>query len=181
MKRRAALHLIAAGVVAEPSALSQHHRSTAAPAPTGGKLQFFTPAQDALLDRLTEMIIPADNHSPGAHEARVSRFIDNIVGHSAKEIQEQWTAGLELVDDEARRRFDKPFLQCHPPQQDEILTAMAAAEPEPKMPVEHFFARLKLMTVDGYYTSAIGIHRELQYKGNAVLTEFPGCSHPEHK
>ena len=43
------------------------------------------------------------------------------------------------------------------------------------------FARLKLMTLDGYYTSAIGIHRELQYKGNAVLAEFPGCRHPEHK
>jgi hypothetical protein len=181
MKRRTALHLIAAGVVAEPSALPQHHRSTVVPAPTGEKLQFFTPGQDALLDRLSEMIIPADNRSPGAHEARVSRFIDNIVGNSAKEIQEQWTAGLELVEDEARRRFDKAFLQCHPAQQDQILAAMAAAEPEPKTPVERFFARLKLMTVDGYYTSTIGIHRELQYKGNAVLTEFPGCGHEEHK
>ena len=58
---------------------------------------------------------------------------------------------------------------------------MASAEPEPKTRVERFFARLKLMTVDGYYTSAIGIHRELEYKGNAVLTEFPGCGHEEHK
>ncbi len=181
MKRRTALPLIAAGMVAEPSAFPQHHRSTIAPAPTDGKLRFFTPAQDALLDRLTEMIIPADDHSPGAHEAKVSRFIDNIVGHSAKDIREHWTAGLELVDAETRRRFGKVFLQCAPVQQDQILAAMAAAEPKPTMPLEHFFARLKLMTVDGYYTSAIGIHRELQYKGNAVLTEFPGCRHPEHK
>ena len=57
---------------------------------------------------------------------------------------------------------------------------MAAAEPNPKTPIEYFFARLQLMTVDGYYTSAFGIHRELRYKGNVVLTEFPGCRHPGH-
>ena len=57
---------------------------------------------------------------------------------------------------------------------------MAAGEAEPKTELEQFFARLKLMTLDGYYTSAIGIHRELQYKGNAVLSEFPGCSHSDH-
>jgi len=181
MKRRTVLHVIAAGVVAEPSALPQHHQSTATPVQTDGKLRFFTSAQDALFDRLTEMIIPADDHSPGAHEAKVSRFIDNIVGHSSTEIRRGWTAGLELVDAEARRRFGSSFLQCALPQQDQILEAMAAAEPEPKMPLEHFFARLKLMTLDGYYTSATGIHRELQYKGNAVLAEFPGCRHPEHK
>jgi hypothetical protein len=181
MKRRTALHVIAAGVVAEGCALPQHVRSASVPAPTDSKLRFFNRAQDALLDRLTEMIIPADDRSPGAHEAQISHFIDNMVGHSAKEIQEHWTAGLELVDAEARRRFEKAFLQCAPWQQEQILAAMAAGEPEPKMPLEHFFARLKLMTVDGYYTSAIGIHRELQYKGNAVLTEFPGCRHPEHK
>ncbi len=37
------------------------------------------------------------------------------------------------------------------------------------------------MTIDGYYTSAIGIHKELEYKGNTALAEFPGCTHPEHQ
>jgi hypothetical protein len=57
---------------------------------------------------------------------------------------------------------------------------MAAGEAEPKTELEQFFARLKLMTIDGYYTSAIGIHRELGYKGNAVLSVFPGCNHSDH-
>jgi len=182
MKRRTALHVIAAGVVSEGSALPQHdHRPAGVPVPTDGKLRFFSRAQDELLDRLTEMIIPADDRSPGAHAAQVSRFIDNMVAYSAKEVQEQWTAGLEQVDAEARRRFEKAFLQCAPQEQEQILAAMAAGEPEPKMPLERFFVRLKLITVDGYYTSSIGIHRELQYKGNAVLSEFPGCHHPEHE
>ena len=36
-------------------------------------------------------------------------------------------------------------------------------------------------TIDGYYTSAIGIHQDLEYQGNTALAEFPGCTHPEHK
>ena len=35
-------------------------------------------------------------------------------------------------------------------------------------------------TIRGYYTSEIGIHRELTYQGNKFLREFVGCTHPEH-
>ena len=181
MKRHAALQLIAAGAVAETSAFPQHHQSIIPLATTDQKLLLLTPVQDELLDRLTEMIIPADNHSPGASGCKVSRFIDKIVGHSAKDIQERWTVGLQSIDDEARGRFDNLFLQCAPARQDEILAAIAAAETEPKTPLERTFTSLKLMTVNGYYTSEIGIHRELEYKSNAVLTEFPGCRHLEHR
>ncbi len=37
------------------------------------------------------------------------------------------------------------------------------------------------MTINGYYTSAIGIQQDLQYVGNDFLPEFPGCTHPEHQ
>jgi hypothetical protein len=37
------------------------------------------------------------------------------------------------------------------------------------------------LTVDGYYTSHVGIHQELHYKGNAYLKHFVACTHPEHK
>jgi len=38
-----------------------------------------------------------------------------------------------------------------------------------------FFRELKHLTVRGYYTSKIGIHDELEYKGNRILQEFVGC------
>jgi len=41
--------------------------------------------------------------------------------------------------------------------------------------------QLKLMTINGYYTSATGIHKDLQYKGNTALPDYYGCTHPEHK
>jgi hypothetical protein len=103
-----------------------------------------------------------------------------MIAHSSRESQELWTSGLKLVDAEAQKRFERPFPKCESAQREQILAAMAAGEAEPKTALERFFARLKLMTIDGYYTSAIGIHRELQYKGNAVLTEFPGCRHTDH-
>jgi hypothetical protein len=40
---------------------------------------------------------------------------------------------------------------------------------------------LKQMTVNGYYTSEIGIHKDMEYVGNAYLGAFPACTHPEHQ
>jgi hypothetical protein len=37
------------------------------------------------------------------------------------------------------------------------------------------------MTVDGNYTSEIGLHQDMQYQGNEHLLKFSGCAHPEHK
>lgn len=181
MERRTALQVIAGGVAAERLALAQHHLIRVAQAPAAHRLQFFSPAQNDLLDRLSEMIIPADEHSPGAHEAKVSLFIDLMVASSAKDAQQEWLSGLGAVDAEARRRFGQEFLQCSGPQQDQILAAMAANEGKPATELERFFARLKSMTIDGYYTSPTGIHKDLQYKGNTALAEFPGCRHPEHQ
>jgi gluconate 2-dehydrogenase gamma chain len=180
VKRRTALQVITAAVAAEQLGAAQHHLITLAQAPVAYTLKFFSPADNELLQRLTEMIIPADDHSPGAREAKVSLFIDLIVAHSIKNVQEQWSSGLKLVETEAQKTSGKSFLKCSPAEQDQIMAVMAASEAEPKTDLELFFARLKLATVDGYYTSEIGIHRELNYKGNAVLAEFPGCRHSEH-
>jgi hypothetical protein len=39
----------------------------------------------------------------------------------------------------------------------------------------------KQATVNGYYTSKIGIHDELKYKGNVFLREFVGCQTEDGK
>jgi hypothetical protein len=40
---------------------------------------------------------------------------------------------------------------------------------------------LKQMTVNGYYTSSIGIHKDMEYVGNTYLAAYPECTHPEHQ
>ncbi len=54
-------------------------------------------------------------------------------------------------------------------------------EDKPTTPEEKFFVEIKRATIDGYYTSRIGIHQELEYQGNVPQAEFIGCTHPEHK
>ncbi len=117
-----------------------------------------------------EMIIPADNHSPGAHAAQVSLFADLMVSTSSDQIKNQWRNGLKLLRQEAARSSLA-----------EALAKAAENEGRPQTELEHFFAALKEMTINGYYTSAIGIHQDLQYVGNTYLPSFPGCTRSDHK
>jgi gluconate 2-dehydrogenase gamma chain len=180
MERRTVLKLIGAGVMTDELGVAQHHPVVLAQTSAALNLQFFSLQQEKLLDRLCEMIIPADERSSGAHEAGVSRFIDLMVAHSQPSIQQEWVAGLEGVENEARAQFRKRFLECAPEEQDRIMAGMAAEEFEPSTALGRFFVLLKSRTLDGYYTSQIGIHQELRYKGNRPQAEFIGCSHPEH-
>lgn len=132
------------------------------------KLQFFTPAENELVDQLTEMIIPADQHSPGAHAAQVSLFADLMVATSDAGVKAQWRGGLRVIGEAAA----KSSLA-------EALAQAAAHEGRPATDLERFFAALKLMTVNGYYTSEIGIHQDLEYIGNTYLASFPGCNRVE--
>ena len=130
--------------------------------------------------RRIQLIIPADDHSQGSHEAKVSLFIDLMVSHSEPDVQDQWTHGLRAVENESRERFQKPFLECDAARQDQVMQTMSANEDYPETELEKFFRILKSRTIDGYYTSQIGIHQELKYKGNRPQAEFAGCTHPEH-
>jgi len=51
---------------------------------------------------------------------------------------------------------------------------MARNEEDPKAPEERFFGELKRASAGIYYTSKVGIHDDIQYKGNTLLTEFVG-------
>ena len=59
MERRIALKLITAGVLAERLQTARSQLVAIAQAPSAYQLQFFSPEQNKLLDRLTDMIIPA--------------------------------------------------------------------------------------------------------------------------
>ena len=129
--------------------------------------RFFTPAEFALVDELTEMIIPADAHSPGARGARVAGEIDRRLSESVEpEWQATWRAGLSGVDALSREINGKTFLHATAVGRMAVLTRMATGEAGPKTPMERFFGELKGATVRGYYTSKIGIHVDQEYKGN---------------
>ncbi len=159
----------------------QHGQAKTAEKTAPYKAKFFKADQMALIATISELIIPTDDHSPGAIAAEVPEFIDLMVSESPAENKKLWTDGLASMDALAKTRFQKAFNSASPEQQTTLLTEVSKNEMSPKTLEEKFFRAIKGMTIDGYYTSKIGIHQELQYKGNTYLKEFKGCTHPEHQ
>ena len=145
-------------------------RANAAP-----KLKALTPAQYATVEAFTDAIIPTDAHSPGAKAARVADYIDLLLSESDAALRNTWTQGLAGLDEAAMAKYKAPYVKLTPAQVQEFLTEISANEAQPKTPVEQFFRTTKDATIRGYYTSEIGIQKDLQYKGNQYLPEFVGC------
>lgn len=188
--RRSALKVIAVGVgtasalpILDNRVLAQHkHPDVLTPGvlAAGEAGKFFNAQQLETIATISDLIIPTDEHSPGARAAGVSDFIDLMVSESSNETKALWRDGLEAVDKMSEQQFSAAFNRTSQEQQISLLKVISRNERRPRRIEERFFVAIKSMTVDGYYTSPIGIHKDLRYKGNAYLKEFVGCTHPEH-
>jgi hypothetical protein len=142
-------------------------------------LRVLSPAQYAAVETLVEAIVPADERSPGAKEARVADYIDLALAESEDSQRQEFLDGLAALDAEAAARSGGAFAKMSPAQVEALLTHIARnerpAEGVEPTPLERFFVAAKHATIHGYYTSEIGIHKELRYKGNTLLAEFAGC------
>jgi hypothetical protein len=188
------------------AAFAEVQKAKAAPV-----LRVLTPAQYVTVEHLVEAIIPTDERSPGARDARVADYMDLLLAEANEGLRKDWLAGLAALDAESTKRFGRAFAKLDPAQSDALLTDISKyetakpvadpalqvprnEEPRPQPPqvdtllgdvgrhrgsrktqLETFFANTKQATIHGYYTSEIGIHKELRYKGNKVLLEFVGC------
>jgi len=141
----------------------------------------FSKHQMDTIAALSEIIIPADSHSAGAKAAGVDQYINEIVAASEETSKKLWIDGLAAIDKMAKLECGRPFSDCGADQQVNLLRKISLNEEHPVTLEEQFFVAVKQSTVDGYYSSDVGIHQDLQYQGNAVLAEFPGCNHEEHK
>jgi hypothetical protein len=189
ISRRTALKIIGVGVgvASAPNVLAQHphpHTGVEMVSPVDeqppGKLNFFTPAEMTSITLMSDLIIPADEQSPGAKDAGVPAFVDLMVSESSVETKNLWRNGLAAIDQLCNKEFGHAFGTLKSEQQVAVLKLISRNEYQPRKIEERFFVAIKGLTVDGYYTSELGIHQELRYKGNAYLKDFAGCTHPEH-
>jgi hypothetical protein len=168
--------LVAAPLVALPEA--QAAEAGAAQRSAGGQAKaprFFSRAEFLLVDELSELIIPEDDHSPGARAAEVAAYIDRRLAESfTEEPKQTWRDGLKAVEKLSQEMHGKSFLQSTKEQRIALLTRLSKNESQPKSPEELFFKELKGRTVQAYYSSKIGIHQEMQYKGNTYQKEYAG-------
>ncbi len=153
-------------------------RKEKAASPSGKYVpKYFSPHQYETLTALCDAILPKDDRSAGAVEAGAPEFIDLLTSENER-YQLRLGGGLFWLDGACADRYGKPFLDCAPAQRKELLDLIAfrknAKKDSSLSQGVAFFAFLRRLTCDGYFTSKIGF-ADLQYIGNTALREFPGC------
>ncbi len=183
MERRELFKIIGIGAIASPAAAQTHEHAPSEGDAGKPAAPFFDAAQRATLDRLSDIIIPSDEQSPGAHAAGVVRYLDLLAVHAPAERQQLWRRGIEAVESAARSRYSHSFTECTPAQQEAIVALMAEHEGSPRNELERFFMLLKQAVMDGYRFSEIGVKQYMGWTGNQFETKswLGACTHPEHQ
>jgi gluconate 2-dehydrogenase gamma chain len=139
--------------------------------------KYFPAHQYETLTSLCDTIIPKDDRSGGAVEAGAPEFIDLLTSEN-EEFQTRLGGGLMWLDNFCIDRYGKVYQECVAEQRKEVLDLIAYRRSLKDNPGiasgVAFFAFLRRMTCDGFYTSKMGI-ADLQYIGNTSVHEFPGC------
>jgi len=144
----------------------------------GGTLQVLDPQQSETVATIAEMILPATD-TPGARAAEVHRFVDLLLAEWFPDDERaRFLAGLADVDARARSAFGADFIAGSEDQRAAILTQLDAevearrrAKQDPR---QHFFQRMKWLTLYGYYTSEVGANAELHFE--AIPGAYDACT-----
>lgn len=73
------------------------------------ELRFFSPEQMATLTRLSDVLMPPVGEKPGAVQAQAPVFLDFLIGNSSNERQRLYSAGLDWLDGESKKKYDTEF------------------------------------------------------------------------
>lgn len=128
----------------------------------------FTLAQLNCLKQVCATVIPR-TQTPSAADVDTHGFIDNLLYHCyEKEKQQAVSATLDLIEQQAKKRHNKTFIQLTPTQQFQLLTDLDSAQQAFTSSQQQQFKTLKGLICFGFYTSEAGASQELRYQA------FPG-------
>lgn len=128
--------------------------------------KFFTEHEMATITILGDIIIPKDEVSGSASDAKVPEFIEFIVKDMPQH-QTPMRGGLRWLDLQCFKQYETAFKDCSQQQQIEMVDQIAypnKAKPEMKQGVA-FFSLMRNLTATGFYTSEIGV-KDIGYAGN---------------
>jgi len=137
------------------------------------KEKFFTEHEMATITILADIIIPKDEISGSASDAKVPDFIEFIVKDMPNH-QIPMQGGLRWLDMQCLKRYEKSFIDCSHQQQIEMIDLIAypdKAKPGMKQGAT-FFSLMRNLTATGFYTSEIGV-KDIGYAGN-TSTQWNG-------
>src|ERR1700731_89722 len=156
-------------------AAAQHVHSVAAEEKTSTgvyKAKALNPHEYQSLEKLADLVVPADDKSPGAVASGVCEFIDLLASQNPQ-LLAIYTGGIAWLDHASERLNSKDFLDAAAPQQTALLDLIAYRKNESPMlgPGIQFFDWARRMVVDAYYTSPAGI-KAIGYMGNTAVSKF---------
>ena len=171
--------LAGTGAVAAAPVVTQIAPAPAAAAPAAADVAWapllLDSHQNETVVTLTELIIP-ETDTPGAKAAKVNEYIDLMLHDVDPDKGHGFLKGLGWLDGYAIRLHGSPFLALEEKDQVAILEALDRADEAELAAGTAFFAKLKRLTVEGYYTSRIGI---AELNKNGVPATF-ACEHDTH-
>jgi hypothetical protein len=138
-----------------------------------------TPKQRKAAAALTDLILPPDN--PGdklPSQLGVQNFVDEWISSPYDETAKDRPViveGLDWLDAEAQRRFQKDFADLAEPQKCAIaddICGKTAVKKEFKS-AQNFFNRFRYLAASGYYSTPQG-WKDVGYTGNVPMVDFPG-------
>lgn len=128
--------------------------------------KFFTDAEMKTITVLVDIIIPKDEHSGSATDAKVPEFIEFIVKDQPR-YQTPMRGGLRWLDVHSLKKHNKSFTELVAAEQLAVVDQIAFPEkaaPELSQGVM-FFSTIRNLTATGFFTSKMGLE-DLGYKGN---------------
>lgn len=174
----------AAAVIASasPAPAHEHAHGTADAHATGPyKRQTFDDHQWQTVCVLTDLIIPADDHSGSATQASVPEFLDDWIQYRTEQdnnedLKATIFGGLMWLDRESNNKFGKNFADVSADQQKQLLDRIAYPKKAAKADEAwvHFFTQFRSLTVGGFFSSKVGV-ADLPYLGNTAVAEWRGC------
>jgi gluconate 2-dehydrogenase gamma chain len=148
------------------------------PPKNAAQRKFFTAKEYRTATVLADDIVPRDERSGSASEAKVVDYIDfhMSVPETNDDTRTQMRGGLAWIDNESRKRFGVGYAAAKQAQRHAILDDIAwpgRTKPELTAGVA-FFNRFRDLTTSGFFSSPIG-WKDLQYMGNTFNPTWNGC------
>ncbi|MCK0147287.1 gluconate 2-dehydrogenase subunit 3 family protein [Arenibacter sp. F26102] len=130
-----------------------------------------TPADIVLLDSIGETIIPTTTDSEGAKAAKIGEYMVSMVDDCFEpEIKEIFINGLNSLDQICAKIDNKSFVEFSKEQRLELLRTLQdeaiaynLAQASKVRPLPHYFDLLKELTINGYFSSEIGMTQAREY------------------
>ncbi len=140
--------------------------------------KFFTPHEWRTVRVLADIVIPKDERSGSATDAKAPEFVDFMLmdKETSESSRVQMRGGLAWLDNEMRSRFNADFVSATDAQRRAVLDDIAypkRAKPELAAGVA-FFDRFRSSIGAAFFSSNMG-WQDLRYMGNVFNPGWNGC------